>query len=231
MFQTTRWSLVLAARDDTGDARAALEHLCRIYRNPVVVYVRRVVASPQDAEDLAQAFFLRFLEQRYHADADPARGKFRTFLLTALKRFLANAWDAERAVKRGGGAKPQALESDVLATLAVDAGAWPDREFERAFALAVLDNALKRLRAEAEDAGKGRLFDALHEFLIEPPEPARYAEVAAELGMRRNTVAVTVHRMRERLTELVRTELAETVSNPADVESEMRALRAALTEG
>lgn len=228
LFQTTRWSLILAAREPGGAARDALEDLCRIYRHPAEVYVRRHVASAEDAADLTQAFFLKFLESRYHADADPNRGKFRAFLLTALKRFLLNAHDAAHARKRGGDTVAQALDHDLGERLADDARATPEREFERAFALTVLGQAMRKLQRECEASGKGALYAQVQQYLIEAPETDAYGTLAERLGLRRNTLAQTVKRMRDRLGVLVRTELAETVANPADIDGEMRLLRAAL---
>lgn len=228
MFSTTRWSLVLATREDDASSRDALAWLCAQYRAPVVAYVRRFGYPRQDAEDLAQAFFVKFLESRYHADADPARGRFRSFLLTALKRFLANARDHDHAQKRGGGGVVSGVDSGVVETLVDEAGATPDQEFDRMFARAVVEHALARLAREAREAGKIELFDALREFLLESPEPERYGVVADRLGMRRNTLAVTVKRLRARLQELVRAEIAETCSDPGDVEHELRAVRDAL---
>ena len=228
MFSTTRWSLVLATREDDASSRDALTWLCTQYRAPVVAYVRRFGYPRQDAEDLAQAFFVKFLESRYHADADPARGRFRSFLLTALKRFLANARDHDHAQKRGGGGVVSGVDSGVVEMLADDVGGTPDETFDRMFARTVVEHALARLTREAREAGKTELFDATREFLLESPEPARYGEVAERLGMRRNTLAVTVKRLRARLQELVRAEIAETCSDPGDVETELRAVRDAL---
>src|SRR5688572_13288305 len=228
MFSTTRWSLVLATRDDDASSRDALAWLCAQYRAPVVAYVRRFGYPRQDAEDLAQAFFVKFLESRYHADADPARGRFRSFLLTALKRFLANSRDHDHAQKRGGGGVVSGVDSGVVEMLADDVGGTPDETFDRMFARTVVEHALARLTREAREAGKTELFDATREFLLESPEPARYGEVADRLGMRRNTLAVTVKRLRARLQELVRAEIAETCSDPGDVETELRAVRDAL---
>lgn len=228
MFQTTRWSLILAARAPGAASRSALEELCRIYRPAATAYVRRHVARAEDVEDLIQAFFLKFLESRYHADADPDRGRFRAFLLTALKRFLANAHDAATAQKRGGDARTQAIDGTLAEQLPDDPRATPEREYERAFALTVLGQAMQRLQAESERAGKGALYAQVQQFLIEPPEPAVYATLADRLGLRRNTLAQTVKRLRDRLGELIRAELAETVADPADVDREMRELRDAL---
>ena len=228
MFSTTRWSLVLATREDDASSRDALAWLCTQYRAPVVAYVRRFGYPRQDAEDLAQAFFVKFLESRYHADADPARGRFRSFLLTALKRFLANARDHDHAQKRGGGGVVSGVDSGVVEMMVDEGGRTPDEDFDRAFARTVVEHALARLTREAREAGKAELFDATREFLLESPEPERYGVVAERLGMRRNTLAVTVKRLRARLQELVRAEIAETCSDPRDVDVELRAVRDAL---
>src|SRR5512144_2405006 len=167
-FETTHWSMVVRARGESRDARDALGSLCRAYRPPVVAYIRSRGYAGDTAEDLAQTFFARFLEDAYHTVADPARGRFRAFLLTALKRFLINADIEARTIKRGGGARMDALADD-----APSGGDWlidsasPERAFERGWAIAVLDAAMRRLRDEAEQAGKRELFDQLREFLTE----------------------------------------------------------------
>lgn len=225
-FETTRWSVVLQARGEPADARRALETLCRTYRPPVLAYVRNHVRMRDNAEDLTQAFFARFLEQAWHANADPERGRFRSFLLTALKRFLIDA-DAEgRALKRGGGFQFEAFD-DLHADTAGSAET-PEHEFQREWAKALLTAAFARLRDEAEQAGKLPMFERLSEFLAERPDEADYARAAAELHLRRNTLAVAVHRMRRRLRELVRRELAETTVDRVDLDAELHALRDAL---
>ncbi|MEP6938415.1 MAG: sigma factor [Rudaea sp.] len=227
-FDTTHWSIVLRARGSDEDARPALEALCRTYRPPVLAYIRSRGYPPESAEDLAQTFFTRFLEHAYHANADPARGRFRAFLLTALKRFLINSDMENHAQKRGGGLRFDPLSSDSGDLALADQNASPDAEFERSWAVAVLDSAMRKLRAEAERAGKTALFDQLQEFLTERPEEADYARAAEVLGLRRNTLAVAVHRMRHRLRELVRDELAQTTLDRDELEAELRGLRAAL---
>lgn len=225
-FETTRWSVVLRARGDPADARAALEVLCRTYRPAVLTYVRNHVYARENAEDLTQAFFMRFLEQAWHADADPERGRFRSFLLTALKRFLINADAEAAALKRGGGYRFEALDAECAG--AVDGGETPEEEFDRAWARAVLGAAFARLRDEAEQAGKLPMFERLSEFLAEAPSASDYALAADELDMRRNTLAVAVHRLRHRLRELVQDELANTITSRDDMDAELRALRGTL---
>jgi RNA polymerase sigma-70 factor (ECF subfamily) len=230
-FQTTRWSLVLEAREQDGRSRKALESLCRTYRPPVIAYIRGQGANADAAEDLAQTFFTRFVERAFHARADPARGRFRAFLLTALKNFLADASDAANAAKRGGNTQFRSLDSVNGSQTGLDGAAddqQPDDAFDRAWAHAVLDSALRKLRREAKATGKMALFDALDEFLIERPDEDDYARVAQVLNMRRNTLAVAVHRMRNRLRELVLEELADTAADNDDLEAEMTQLRNSL---
>ncbi|TAM96168.1 MAG: sigma-70 family RNA polymerase sigma factor [Rhodanobacteraceae bacterium] len=227
-FDTTRWSIVLRARGEPVEARAALEQLCRIYRPPVLAFVLRRGYAADAAEDLTQAFFTRFLERAWHSSADPERGRFRSFLLTALKRFLIDS-DAEAAtLKRGGGIRFELLDDDTGCAAA--AGEAPDAAFEREWAHAVLRAALARLRGEAEQAGKLELFRRLGEFLVERPDEAEYARAAEDLHLRRNTLAVAVHRMRHRLRDLVREELMETTSNRTELEDELRTLRGSMQE-
>ena len=226
-FDSTHWSIVLRACGTTADARAALDQLCRTYRPPVLAYIRSR-GYGADAEDLAQAFFARFIAKAGHASADPARGRFRAFLLTSLKRFLITARGEARTLKRGGTVEFAPLSEDDQPDDALAESNTPEREFERSWALAVLDSAMRRLRHEAEDADKLPLFEALREFLTEHPDHADYSRAAAKLNLRRNTIAVAVHRLRNRLRELVRAELAQTTAARADLEFELRELRGAL---
>jgi len=222
---------VLAARADTMESRQALDALCRTYRSPVLTYVRGRGYSAEEAEDLAQTFFTRFIERAFHAHADPARGRFRAFLLTSLKHFLNDANDAACAVKRGGEVYLRSLSSlaggdDYLSS--VEDTETPERAFERAWAHSVLQIALDRLRAEASAAGKSGLFDHLLEFLIERPDDVDYARVANDLNLRRNTVAVAVHRLRHRMRALVCEELAHTAADDEDLEQELKELHHSL---
>ncbi|HJP97783.1 MAG TPA: sigma-70 family RNA polymerase sigma factor [Rhodanobacteraceae bacterium] len=225
-FDTTRWSVVLQARGDPAAARRALETLCRTYRPPVLAFVRSRGYQADAAEDLTQAFFARFLERAWHSSADPGRGRFRSFLLTALKRFLIDADAEATALKRGGAFRFETLEEDADD----DAGTseTPESVFEREWAHAMLDAAFARLREEARSAGKLPLFERLSEFLIEPPDDSDYERVAADLKLRRNTFAVAVHRLRHRLRELVRDEISQTTSGRGEMEAELRALRGSM---
>lgn len=225
-FVTTHWSVVAAAgRGDAPDALAALESLCTTYWYPLYAYVRRRGYSVEDAQDLTQEFFARVLARQWVADADRAKGRFRTFLLTALSHFLANEWDRAHARKRGGGARPLALQFDTAETrygLEPADPLTPERCFERRWALTLLEEVLGRLRAEYEHGGRSDWFAALHPCLMGSRESQPYAELAAKLKMTEGAVKVAVHRLRARYRELLREEIAKTVSSPSEVDEELR---------
>lgn len=222
-FVTTHWSVVLKAGNDT----AALSELCRVYWSPLYAYVRRLGKSPQDAEDLTQAFLARLLEKNYIASADQEKGRFRTFLLIALKRFLANEWDREHAQKRGGfqtiipidhamaesrfGAEPACADQ-------------PDVLFERQWAITLLDQVMAQLQAEYTDTDRGELFTHLHPCLTKEDDALPYAEIAAKLGMTEAAIKMALQRLRGRYRELLRTEIAKTVESPDEIEDEIRHL-------
>ncbi len=228
VFATTHWSVVLTAgRSDTAQAHVALEKLCRLYWYPLYAYVRRRGHSAADAQDLTQEFFARLLERRSLSAADPNRGRFRSFILTAMNHFLADEWKKGVAKKRGGG---QALISlDMAAAeerfdLEPADDAAPDKLFERQWALTLLDEVLDRLEQEHQSAGKDGLFHALKQTLMGTRESQPYAELAPKLGLTENNVRVAVHRLRKRYRELIRNEIAQTVESPQDVEDEIRHL-------
>ena len=228
MFQTTQWSLVLAARQEGAHARVAFEELCRQYRPAVLAYVRCRGYDAQEAEDLTQAFFLNLVERRFDADADRAKGRFRTFLLVALQRFLMNARVSGNAAKRGGGR----IASDTVAAEELpdeSAVASPERAFELNFALAVMTQVLDGLRREARAAGREALYDSVKDYVLEQPDEDSYSGIAERLGMKRNTVAVAVHRMRQRARELVRETLMHTVADERDLEEELHVLSNSLS--
>jgi RNA polymerase sigma-70 factor (ECF subfamily) len=231
-FATTQWSLVLAARPDEASqnrARMAFEELCRAYWYPLYAFVRYRGYSADEAQDLTQSFFLRIMETGGFASADPERGRFRSYLLGALKHFLANEWDRARAKKRGGDVTfldLDGLDPEARYALAPARPTDPDAGFDREWALETTGRAMERLRAESEARGKKDLFEALRGSLT-GDEPAR-SETAARLGMSEGAVKVAVHRLRQRYRELLRAEIAETVADPSDVDAEMRHLVAAL---
>ena len=231
-FASTRWSLVIAAgRRSSPEAAGALESLCRTYWFPLYAYVRRRVPDRHEAQDLTQEFFSRLLELNHFAVADPERGRFRAFLLTALKHFLTNEWEKSRALKRGGGRAPLSLDFDSgesRLSLEPANDQTPERLFDRQWAITLLDQVLIRLQTERDAAGKGRQFETLKQFLTGGREEASYANVAAELGMSAGAVKVAAHRLRQRYRELLRAEVAQTVAAPEEVDDEIRRLFEAL---
>lgn len=231
-FATTHWSVVLAAaQGDPARARAALERLCQSYWYPLYAFVRRSGKSSHDAEDLVQSFFAVCLEKDYLAAADREQGRFRSFLLLMLKRFLANEHHKGQAAKRGGARSPVALDAlsaeERYAIEPVDRLS-ADKLFERRWALTLLEQVLARLQREQADAGRGAVFEYFKIFLVAGGGPS-YAELAARLGLSEGAVKVAVHRLRQRYRALLDDELANTVSSPADVEEERRHLLAALS--
>ena len=235
MFVTTHWSVVLAAgRTDTTNAQYALTRLCQSYWYPLYAYVRRRGHSPQDAEDLTQDFFARFLAQKWVERADREKGRFRTFLLSAMSYFLSNEWDKARAQKRGGGAPLLPLEFDQAETRfsrePVD-NFSPEQHFERRWVMALLEQVLSRLRGEYEQDGRGQIFAQLNPCLVGDRTSQPYAALAAKLGMSEGAVKSTVHRLRHRYRELLREEIAHTVAGPGEVEEELRYLFAVLARG
>lgn len=227
MFETTRWSLVQTAGTGDADARAALEELCRIYRPAVLAWLRGRGYSRNDAEDLTQGFFARFIEKRLHETAAPERGRFRTYLRTALHHFVINAAEYEHAARRHPGRPASDLDPETLTAAEGDA---PDRAFERAWALTLVQRAMQRLRRETAEAGKAALFERLQDCLVEPPAGQEYARIAAAAGTRPNTIAVAAHRLRERLRALVREEIALTVADRAEIDAEYATVAVSLRD-
>ncbi len=226
MFQTTHWSVVRRAGQRASRRSAeALEHLCRTYWFPLYAYVRRRGYEAPEAQDLTQEFFVRLLAKHYLTRADRSKGKFRSFLLTGLNRFLSNEGRRARAAKRGGGQPLLSLDDETAErryALEPASQLTPERIYERHWALTLLDRALARLRAETLAGGRARQFEQLRGFLTTEAGETRYAAVAAELGMTTDAVGVAVHRLRQRYRELVREEIAQTVTSPAEVEQEIR---------
>ncbi len=227
IFAATRWSVVLAAQDPVR-TKVALEELCRAYWYPLYAYVRRRGHSAEDAQDLTQAFFARLLEKNWLQAVAPEKGRFRAFLLVALKHFLANEWDKARARKRGGGAMPVVLEAETRYQREPRDELTPDRLFDRQWALALLEIVLNRLGEEHDTPEKRRLFEALRGTLTGDQPEAGYAAVARQLGVNEGAVKVAVHRLRKRYRELLRAEIAQTVSDPGQVADELRSLFAAV---
>jgi RNA polymerase sigma-70 factor (ECF subfamily) len=234
-FYTTHWSLVLTAQDRYSPASAeAMERLCRTYWYPLYAYVRRQGHASHDAQDLTQEFFSRLLEKGYLDAAAAEKGRFRTFLLVTLQRFLANEWDRARALKRGGGCihvPLNAAEAESrYRTEPVDS-MTPERIFERRWAVTVLEQTLVRLRTEYERLQRLPEFERLKEFLTAERGTIPYGEVADALGTSTGTARAAVHRLRKRFRELFREQIAQTVSNADDLEDELRYVVAALSAG
>ena len=227
-FATTHWSIVLTAqRSDTTRAQAALSKLCQTYWYPLYAFVRRQGHGPEDAQDLTQDFFARLLAKNYLAEVVREKGKFRSFLLAALKHFLANEWDRTQAAKRGGGQVFISLndaEAESRYRLEPADEMSADRIFERRWAMTLLEQVLSRLRREHIQAGKVELYEQLKACLPGARDSAPYAELAARLKMTEGAIKVAVHRLRQRYRELLRDEIAQTVSGPAEVEEELRHL-------
>jgi RNA polymerase sigma factor (sigma-70 family) len=230
-FVTTQWRTVLAAAGSGEQQDQALEQLCRTYWYPLYAFVRRRGNGPEDAQDLTQEFFARLLEKKWLEGITPDAGRFRSFLLTALTRFLANAYDYKQAKRRGGG--KQIISLDQAAAEARYSAEpvtteTPEMVFERRWALTLLDQAMQRLRQETASSGKTRLFELLSPFLSREATAGEYAAIAQELGVSPGAVGVSVHRLRHRYRALVEDEVGSTVSDPAQLQEEMRHLFAAL---
>jgi len=221
--------MVLAAGDGaSSDGREALEQLCRSYWFPLYAYVRRRGHDAHAAQDLTQGFFERLLERNDLARITREGGRFRSFLLTALNHYLVNEHERATAQKRGGGRTILSLDEESAEDRYQSHEPFhtetPDRLFERQWALALMEEAMKRLGAEHSGPGKPAAYDALRPFLSREPDPGEYAAVADRLNIAPGTLAVQVHRLRERYRQLVRAAVADTVQSPLEVDAEMRHL-------
>ncbi len=227
LFATTHWSVVLAAANgEAPEAAAALERLCRTYWYPLYAYVRREGHSAADAEDLTQEFFARLLSGRSLTQVAPEKGRFRSFLLAAMRHFLSDQWDWAHTVKRGGRAEILSLDAQEAEERyrfepvdRMDA----ERIYERRWAMTLLEQALKRLREESVSAGKVEIFDRLRGFVAGDNE-ITCAQIAADLELSEAAVKSAIHRLRQRYRTLVREEIAHTVAEPGGVEEEIRYL-------
>ena len=228
IFATTHWTVVLAAgRQHSPQAARALEELCRTYWFPLYAYVRRRGYAREDAEDLTQAFFTRLLEKNSFASLDAGKGKFRAFLLASVKHFLANARDKAHTLKRGGGSIPLSLDwqtADTQFQVAATGEPGPDQAFDREWAVALLARVIERLQNECAADGKAKLFEQLKLFLTAGNDEPAQGEVAQALGMEAGAVRVAIHRLRKRYRQLLRDEIAHTLTDQAMVDDEMRAL-------
>jgi RNA polymerase sigma-70 factor (ECF subfamily) len=234
-FPATRWSVVLAAKQrELPESAQALETLCRNYWYPLYVFVRSSGWAPADAEDLTQEFFARLLEKNYLRVVEPQKGRFRTFLRFALKRFLAKEWERLGAAKRGGGQKPipfDAALAEERFTTECAGTLSPEQLYDRQWALSLLNDVMARLALEYEAAGKASLFAALRPSLTAERGSIPYAGIATVLAMSESTARVTLHRTRKRFREVFRETVADTVCSAAEAENEIREILAVLSEG
>src|SRR5512137_570451 len=232
LFATTHWSVVLAAgQGDTPQSAAALERLCRTYWYPLYAFVRRRGYSPQDTEDLLQGFFARFLEKHYLGDVDQAKGRFRSFLLAALKHYLANEWDKAKAVRRGGRVELLSLEGEAAESRYYEepvSELTPEKLYEQRWAYELLERVMERVQREFDASGQNPLFEALKGFLLGESQGVSYADVAAQQGLSEGALKKRVQRMRQRYQRLLREEIAHTVARPEEVEDEIRYLLSVL---
>jgi RNA polymerase sigma factor (sigma-70 family) len=230
-FVTTHWSVVRSARaPESPQSTAALETLCRTYWVPLYAYARRSGRPPHDAQDLAQGFFVRLLQKDYLQAAAQEKGRFRTFLLVAFKRFLANEWDREHAQKRGGFAPVVSIDEEMAESRFAAEPSHnvpPDVLYDRHWAMTLLERAMTHLQEEYVASGRAKLFEYLQSCLGREESALPYAEIGARLNLTEAAVKMAVHRLRARYREILRAEIAHTVSSPEEVEEEIRHLFAA----
>jgi RNA polymerase sigma-70 factor (ECF subfamily) len=227
-FATTRWSAVNAVgHASPSQSAAALAELCEIYWPPLYGYLRHRRHGPEEAQDLTQGFFTRLLETQFVRSADPARGRFRSFLLTALKRYVMNEHERAAAARRGGQRGHLTLDFDGAErayALEPRTEETPERLFDRRWAAIALERALQRLRAEYVELGREPLADALFPHLTDAGDLPPYRTVAAQLQMTEGAVKVAVHRLRQRYGAILRAEIADTVLDEQEIEAELREL-------
>jgi RNA polymerase sigma factor (sigma-70 family) len=231
-FETTRWSVVLAAGvGSSGKAREALADLLRAYWHPLYVFVRRRGYSPEDSQDLIQGFLAQMIEHDRLRFANPERGRFRSFLLTSLCHFLANQQHSHQALKRGGGIRFLPLtgeEMEMHFDLSTSHDLTPEKAFDKHWALALLRLVLERLRTEYELSGRQVAFDLLKPYLEGTEPDLRYAEMAARLKVSESGARMMVHRLRRRYRALINEEIARTLADPSQADQELESLLAAL---
>lgn len=228
VFTTTHWSVVLSAgHPESPSAQQALDLLCRNYWYPLYAFVRREGHSPMDAEDLTQGFFAKLVEKNYLGQVHRERGKFRSFLLAALRHYVCDEYDRDRALKRGGGRVvrwDEADRSEERYRNEKDETLSPERLYDREWAVTLLERALERLRREYRAAEKEALFERLKLFAAGGKSDLPWSEVAAQAGLTESALKSALHRLRRRYRDLIRDEVAQTVSGPQEVEEELRHL-------
>ncbi len=232
-FVTTHWTRVLQAQGNSTDAKVALSDLCGAYYAPVFAFVRRSTHDEQSARDLTHEFFARLLARNSIDYADPQRGRFRSYLLGAAKHFLQDARDHDRRLKRGGGQQIESLDRETETATSIQVAdpnmASPDHEFDRKWALTLLDRALNKLADEHKETGSAVQFEILKPWLTGDTENLSQADAARRLAMNETAVKVAIHRLRRRFRELIKSEIRETLHEPQELENEMQYLIAALS--
>jgi RNA polymerase sigma factor (sigma-70 family) len=235
IFVTTQWTRVLASRGDSVEARQALSDLCAAYYQPVFILIRRAAPDEDAARDCTQEFFARLLARHGLDTVNPERGRFRHFLLGAVRHFLADQRDYQRRLKRGGGQVLVSLDAGTDTSTKIEVAdaslPSPDLEFDRKWALTLLDRALARLQSEQQEAGKDEPFEVLKPWLTGEKQTLSQAEAATRLGVNEGAVKVAIHRLRKRFRELVKEEIAGTVEGPAQVREELNYLLEVLGRG
>jgi RNA polymerase sigma factor (sigma-70 family) len=230
VFPNTRWSVVLAAaRRDSPESAKALETICQAYWHPLYSYVRRCGQSEHDAQDLTQEFFGRLLEKNWLENADQAKGRLRSFLISAMKHFMAKEWRHASAQKRGGHQVHTSLDTTPSEScFLADSKLSPDEVFDKEWALTLLDLTVKKLQLEFTAAGKAADFEALKGCLMAEHGGIDYDGLAKQLGVNPGAARVAAHRLRKRFREIYREEISQTLTEGADLEGELRHLAAAL---
>ena len=227
LFPRTRWSLVLAAQDREKNANSeeALAELCRIYWQPLYVYALRLGNTPENAEDLTQGFFARFLQNRSFGNIDQNRGKLRSFLLTAFKNYIHNEWEKDNSHKRGGEVQVFSIDHEKVDQRVrlefADSNPTPDVAYDRLWVLTLLDHVVEKLRTEDQSLGKRDYFDGLSPFLLDYGESRPYTETASKLGLTEMAVKIAVSRMRKRYRELLLEIVRDTVAGQEDFDGEL----------
>jgi DNA-directed RNA polymerase specialized sigma24 family protein len=230
-FRTTRWTQVTRAKAESPEGRRALAELCEAYYEPVAAFLRFEVRNEDGARDLAHDFFVNLLEGGALANAARERGRFRSYLLGALKHFLSHHREALRRMKRGGGVKNISLhdtDASEARSMADSSVLSPDAAFDKQWAITALAHALERLRQECIAEGRADFFEGLKPWLTGEAAHGDQTALAARFGMNANALKVAVHRMKRRFRECLKSEIAGTLEEAGSVEGELRALFAAL---